>query len=129
MYFKNLSVDHLNMTVNNLNDSTSWYKKYFGFKIVEEGKGWNIIKSSSLMICQYETNYKIPQESKDIHKIFHFGLRISDKTSWEKVLDIEKFELFYNSPITYPNSTSWYIKDPSGHEIEVVYWNNDSIKF
>ena len=29
----------------------------------------------------------------------------------------------------WPHSTSWYIRDPTGYQIEVVYWHHDEIRF
>jgi len=31
--------------------------------------------------------------------------------------------------IQWPHSLAWYINDPTGWEIEVVYWENDTISF
>ena len=31
--------------------------------------------------------------------------------------------------IQWPNSLAWYIKGPTGWEIEVVYWDDDTIRF
>ncbi len=38
-------------------------------------------------------------------------------------------DAFYSSPIPYPHSTSWYVKDPTGNEIEVAIWQNNEVKF
>lgn len=132
------SLDHLNLTVNNFNESAHWYNEIFGFEIVESGKmpdgrPWGVLKSSDSMLCIYEGIRK-PSPDKDdyydqYHRIYHFGLRLHDKAQWENKIKEKHLKVFYDGAIQYPHSNSWYIQDPSGHEIEVVIWNRDQVKF
>lgn len=134
-----LSIDHLNMTVHDLAESEAWYKKVFGFERVEHGKRngepWAILRSGELMLCLYEQARTPPlnETSDDWHKgplkIWHFGLRVRDKVAWEKTVETYKIPVEYGGPVRYPHSLSWYVSDPSGHEIEVAYWDNDEVKF
>ncbi len=52
------SLDHLNLTVSNLEESIAWYAKIFGFKVVERGVRdagpWAIIRSVVAMLCIYD---------------------------------------------------------------------------
>ena len=63
------------------------------------------------------------------HGVRHFGLRVTDGEAWERTLRRERLELFWDSPVQYPHSTSWYVKDPDGYEIEVALWNEDRVAF
>ncbi len=126
-----VSLDHINMTVEDLEKSLSFYEKLFDFKVVESGehKGYPfaIIRNEDSMLCLYQAQGKEQPESSQTHKVYHFGLRVKDKNKWEEHLK--------NSGVTpslvwdYPHSKSWYINDPTGHEIEVSYWHNNQIRF
>lgn len=128
-----IRLDHINMSVENIEESISWYKRVFGFEEVERGTtsrggDFAIIKSEEAMLCIYEKKgFKNPQKSEDVHRTYHFALRIKDRSQWEKIIKDEKVEIDHTWQ--YPHSYSWYLFDPSGHEIEVVAWNEDQIKF
>ena len=126
-------LDHINMTVNNLRESIQWYKNLFSFELMEKGISANnnsfaILRNGNSMLCLYEfPHFKSPSENMTYHKSFHFGLRINNRNEWEKIIEQKKVEVTHTA--SYPHSFSWYILDPSGHEIEIVSWNKDQIKF
>ena len=68
-------------------------------------------------------------KKKGLHYLAHFGLRITNKESWENIITTEGLPLLYDGVIQWPHSLAWYITDPTGWEIEVVYWENDTISF
>jgi hypothetical protein len=41
----------------------------------------------------------------------------------------EGLEVHYGGAVEWNNSTSWYVTDPTGYEIEVAAWDRDSIQF
>lgn len=132
-------LDHLNMSVKNFDETVDWYKRVFGFTLVEEGNRngvrWGVIKGGESMLCIYEhQNYEFPNDKdtrfKRMHQISHFGLRITDRKTWEKTIERENVSMsWHNGPFDYPHSTSWYITDPTGYEIEVALWKQDQISF
>jgi catechol 2,3-dioxygenase-like lactoylglutathione lyase family enzyme len=132
-------LDHLNLTVSSFQETITWYSEVFTFEVVEEGltdegRPWGILRSGDCMLCVYEyPNLKPVSENADFpdhfHHLFHFGLRITDREKWEQVLISKKIQPHYGGAVSYPHSTSWYIKDPSGHMIEVVLWKHDEVKF
>lgn len=134
---QNLRIDHINLTVKNLDTTITWYKKIFGFEEVEAGKDgdtrWSIIRNGDIMLAMNEYPQKAPIDQSKDHdtylRMYHFGLRLNDIEEWEEILNREKLPTFYSSPLRYKNSTSWYVKDPNGHMIEVVAWDNDEVKF
>ncbi len=127
------SLDHINMSVKDLNQSVEWYNKIFDFKKVEEGVSsdgpWAILKSENSMLCLYqEASSKLNQNEANL-RIYHFGLKISDKDLWNKKIIDYKVKILYGGEVRYPHSVSWYLIDPSGYEIEVSYWDQDEICF
>ena len=126
-----VSIDHLNLTVSDLEQSIAWYDNVFNFKPVERGLHkdcpFAILRNNESMLCLYEFKDAPTPETNHAHKVYHFGLRVTDKEAWEAHLEKQKIQphLIWD----YPNSKSWYIKDPTGHEIEVSHWNNNEIKF
>ena len=131
-------LDHLNLTVANLEDTIDWYGAVFGFEVVEhgvrQGTPWAILKSGEAMLCVYE-HARRARPSRYLadggprHTIYHFGLRITDREAWLGKIEEHRIELEFGGENDYPHSSSWYVSDPSGYSIEVALWNNDEIRF
>jgi catechol 2,3-dioxygenase-like lactoylglutathione lyase family enzyme len=131
--------DHLNLTVRDLAESKEWYGRIFRFAVVEEGvrEGirWMILRSSGgrggAMLCLYEcpgyegADPELPGRRR-VHAIRHFGLRIEDEGLWRALLRREG--LAYEE-VSWPHSTSWYVSDPTGYEIEVAHWKDGRVRF
>jgi len=129
-------LDHLNLTVKDVQQSVDWYYRVFGFELVESGikNGirWGIIRAQDALLCMYEYPDWLATEARNRHKIHgvnHFGLRISEPARWEEKIRENDIQVFYGGAIEYPHSTSWYIADPTGYEIEVAYWPNGQPHF
>jgi len=131
-------LDHINLTVKNLKESMEFYERVFGFKLVEKGENmnskWAIIKNGDAMLCIYEhpelrepESYKT--ENRKFHGINHFSFRILDPVAWLSVVKKEKVYIDPEDIIEWPNSLSWYVLDPNGYSIEVVYWKDDVVNF
>ena len=131
-----VKLDHVNLTVGHLEKSVNWYEKVFGFQLVQEGvygkeqkTRWAIVAYKDSMICMHEVKgRKNFGESKQevFHKIYHFGIRVSNLKAWKK-----KIKLFKLKPVVvdYPYSRSYYIEDPDGHEIEVSWTKGSTLYF
>jgi catechol 2,3-dioxygenase-like lactoylglutathione lyase family enzyme len=130
-------IDHLNLSVTNFQTTFDWYKRLFGFELVEngvmDGHPWGVIRSGEAMLCIYEKpqmTMQDPDYPHLMHSINHFGFRISDPKKWESVIKSEDVKIDYGgSAIEWPHSRSWYLRDPNGFKIEVTCWNNDQIQF
>ena len=116
-------VDHLNLTVNNLNETADFYQKVFGFEEVESGLGssgrpFKIIgKEGALFLCIYEDEEEF---NKDDHgRLGHLGLHSSNFDSDVERLKELGLEILYGGIVEYPRSRSVYIEDPNGMEIEI----------
>ncbi len=132
------NIDHLNLTVADFDTSVAWYNRVLGFELVEEdvqdGTRWGVIRQGDTMLCIYEfedcrLEDRFAMRKMGLHGINHFGLRITDQDAWEKVIAREKIKVLYDGPIRWLHSTSWYIEDPTGHEIEIALWDDDFVAF
>lgn len=131
--------DHVNLTVREFGESVAWYRRVFRFSLVEEGvwEGvrWGVLRSGSghgpAMLCIYERPEYRPTDGEalrdlGLHGVRHFGLRIEDEAEWRRVLSREGLEA---EERRWPRSTSWYVNDPTGYDIEVAYWHDGRVDF
>lgn len=126
-------LDHLNLSVRALDESIDWYGRVFGFELVERaschGVAYAVIRAGDAMLCMYEhRERRSPERDDSQHAINHFSLRITDPVAWQATIQRESLAIDLG-PYRYPHSTSWYLRDPTGYEIEVVAWNNDTVSF
>jgi catechol 2,3-dioxygenase-like lactoylglutathione lyase family enzyme len=132
-----VKLDHINITVHNLEESIQWYRKLFGFEKVEGGlnqfgKPWAIVAFQDSMIAMNEYTERKPADTnKDstTHRMYHFGLRVDDAEAWRAKVQEHRLKLYYGGEVAYPYSKSWYIHDPSGHEIEVSCTDGKAMQF
>lgn len=128
-------LDHLNMTVRDVEESATWYGRVFGFETVEQGdwhgQPWRILKSGEALLCIYQVPGRGAPAlaAHDRHAIKHFGFRVQDRERWAKTVELEGLELHYGGVIDYPHSQSWYVRDPNGYEIEVAAWDDGRVVF
>lgn len=132
-------LDHLNLSVDDFARSVDWYRRVFGFALVEEavderGVRWGVIRAGEALLCLYEHPGLQLEESETArgrgrHALSHVGLRIDDRAAWEDTIEREALECLYGGEVHWPHSTAWYVRDPTGWEIEVVLWHDDRIRF
>ena len=94
------TLDHVNFTVSNLDESVGWYKKVFNFELVEQGVSqagdrWGILKSGNTMLAITEYPERILYSGNEYHQIFHFGLKLKCKTEWATKIKEHDLETFY----------------------------------
>lgn len=130
-------LDHLNMTVKSLAESLDFYREILGFEIAETGPPdpypWAIVRSGEAMLCLYEHEHvpegpRYPEPPRE-QGLRHFALRIVNGPAFYELLKERRIPIIYGGPVRWPHSTSYYIADPSGHQIEVVVWDDDEIRF
>ena len=136
MYIKQL--DHLNMTVRSLDDTADWYRRVLGFEMVEkgvsQGRHFAVLKAGDAMLCIYEAPEftRRPDHASQAESLAfgvrHLALRIADGDAWRRAIERERLTI-HHGPIRYPHSTSWYVFDPTGFEIEIVLWDDDTPSF
>ncbi len=128
-------IDHVHLVVKNLKESIHWYQNIFGFELVESGQtdagaDWGVLAHNDSMICLSEA--KAPFSEGPLHsgiRVAHFGLRVTDRMRWVRTIEEHRLQLFYGGLVQYPFSQSWYIQDPTGHEIEVSYSDGLALQF
>lgn len=122
-------LDHLNLDVRGLAESERFYANIFGFRRVESGEHgglpWVILRAGDAMLCLYE-NPALPADGP----LNHFALRLTDAEAFLAGLDAHGVPFDYGGgEVRWPHSRSWYVRDPSGHQIEAVAWNDDQVRF
>lgn len=132
------NMDHLNLTVRDLEESIAWYGEIFGFEVVERGERptgpWAIIRAGEALLCIYQAPERKPpsrflRDGGERHVVYHFGLRITGRKAWLEKVEKHQLELEFGGENEYPFSSSWYVVDPTGYSIEVVIWKDDLIRF
>jgi catechol 2,3-dioxygenase-like lactoylglutathione lyase family enzyme len=125
-------LDHLNLTVASFDESVAWYRRVFGFQLVEdgvqEGVRWGVLRAGEAMLCIYEHG-ELGGVAERGQRVNHFGLRITDPDAWQQTVADESLDLLYGGAVEWPHSTAWYIEDPTGYEIEVCHWHEGSSRF
>jgi lactoylglutathione lyase len=132
-----VKLDHVNITVRDLDESIKWYREIFGFEKAEGGnsqlgKRWAIVACEDSMIAMTEYKEKKlagQDDDRSTHRIFHFGLRVPSAENWRAQVKKYDLTLYYGGEIEYPFSRSWYVHDPSGHEIEVSCADGKPLRF
>jgi len=128
-------LDHLNMTVRDLAQTQEWYRRVFGFQTVEagfqDGQPWAIIKAGEAMLCLYQRPDLrfVGRFERPLHGVNHLAFRITDRDAWLGIVAREQLKLNYGDHTDYSHSTSWYVEDPTGYEIEVALWEGDRVVF
>lgn len=131
-------LDHLNMSVESFAETAAWYRRVFGFEVVEqglqEGLPWGVLRAGDALLCVYEHPGRVVPDkarraAEGLHGVSHFALRITDRAAWQRTLAREGVETYHASPVEWPHSTAWYVRDPSGYEIEVAAWHGDEARF
>jgi len=116
---KTNGIDHLNLEVINLNETVNFYHKLFGFEVLKEQPEENskIIGNNKVKLCLYEIPSFNGYEKAGFH---HFGLHIENFNDVLQNCKEMGLEIFYGGPLKWEKSTSIYIKDPNGYEIELT---------
>ena len=113
------SIDHINMSVKDLQKSVQFYKDLFGFEIKEDQSQDNsyIIGNENVKLCMYE--------DKDLQMkdgLNHFGFFIENFDEIITKCKERGVPVSYGGAIEWRNaqrSKSIYITDPSGYVIEL----------
>jgi len=131
-------LDHINLTVKDLDETIAWYGRVFGFEPtergVQEGIRWAVIRGGEAMLCIYEYPEhehldRFRRGDRGLHGVNHFSFRIDDPSEWLATVEREEITLSYGGVIEWPHSNAWYVTDPTGYEIEVAHWKEGRIAF
>ncbi|MEE9450397.1 MAG: VOC family protein [Ignavibacteriaceae bacterium] len=112
-------IDHLNLDVKNLDQSVEFYNKLFGFTVFKEQPEENskIIGNDHVKLCLYQRDEFDHFEKNGFN---HFGLHIKNfEDVMQKCTELG-IEVYYGGQLDWERSSSIYIKDPNGYEIELA---------
>ena len=124
--FKLQGIDHLNIDVNNIDESVSFYKKYFGFEVMRdyryESKGKDVHfvllgNKGKAYLCLYESADKVIDHTSS--PFSHIGFHVAN---YKEALEVAKKDALLDERYgekEYEHSHSFYIIDPNGMGIEV----------
>ncbi len=112
-------IDHLNMDVKDLKETVEFYQNLFGFKVIKEQPEQHskIIGNEKVKLCLYE-DPELNEYKKNGFN--HFGFHIDNFDEIIQKCTELGVEIFYGGPIKWEKSSSIYIKDPNGYEIELA---------
>lgn len=118
MKLRTKGIDHLNLEVANLDETIRFYNNLFGFEIRKEQPEQNskIIGNDDVKLCLYETN-GFKYEKKGFH---HFGLYVENFEEAVDKCNELGIKINYGGPVKWEHSSSIYIVDPNGYEIELT---------
>lgn len=116
-------IDHINLSVSDLEKSLRFYQDLFGLEVKERGdyagKPYAIAGlGGKLMLAMYQAD-----SLSNKGRINHFGIHIGEFEKALKVLKENNVSTLYSDradgTVVYPNSRSVYVADPDGNEIEL----------
>jgi lactoylglutathione lyase len=109
-------IDHLNIDVNDFDETIEFYEKLFGFRLLADqpNKGCRIIGNQYIKLCLYEVpNMEIGPG------VNHFGFHVENFEEIMAQCENQNIGILYGGPKVWENSRSIYIEDPNGYEIEL----------
>lgn len=111
-------IDHLNLEVIDLEKTLKFYNDLFGFEVLKEQPEDNskIIGNEKVKLCLYERESFKGYENNGF---YHFGLHVNNFKDIEKKCEELGVEIHYSGSIKWEKSSSYYITDPNGYDIEL----------
>lgn len=128
------AIDHIQMSVNNLEESITFYKKVFGFEIIEDSRNGSIspnkfgahyvimgIKQRGYLALHQSLEKGDGQHDGHPIRLAHFGFHVEDFDTVIATLKSHSVNILHGEKyIEWPHSRSVYILDPNNHEIELA---------
>jgi catechol 2,3-dioxygenase-like lactoylglutathione lyase family enzyme len=116
-------IDHVNLSVRDLDKSIDFYSRLLGIDIKEQGEGngvrWCILgERDRFYVCFFEIPKGAAYKPNDIH-INHVGFVVDDiDETIRRIRQLGFRVLFNDAPVVWPRSKSAYVNDPDGIMIE-----------
>ena len=121
------AIDHINLTVSNLERSVAFYRRAFGLEIREDGRDR---ERPFVIVGRAGVGYlalHLGQDRASLAggRINHWGFVVEDFDKLSARLDRYDIPVLYRDDgsdgvIEYPHSRSVYVADPDGTEIELT---------
>jgi len=123
-------IDHINMCVTNLERSIAFYRDVFGFEVKEDHR--ELEKYPWVTLGVANTAYLVLYQTDEAKarrdmRIVHFGFALKDAPAFDRVFEkvlkagVPTLNDQHGKPyvVHYPHSSSFYLIDPDGYEIDV----------
>ena len=120
-------IDHVNLQVNDLEESIRFWTDLLGFEILESIPDQNgaIIGTREAKLALYE---KTSPGKVEISGLSHLGFHIEDFDSALADCQHRGIPILYDGVVSWPNSRSLYIQDPNGYEVELTEeWGGERV--
>lgn len=115
-------MEHVHLGVANLDRSVDWYRRAFDFRIRydETGPYGHTVHAGtdSFYIAMTEHTGLQPSAPSPTAQIYHFGFTIEDMPSFVRRLEQAAIPILERAD--RKEGPAVYLRDPDGHEIEVV---------
>ena len=112
-------IDHVNLQVNDLEESIKFWQCLLSFKVLESipNQDGAIIGTKEAKLALYENaNLGKVEKIGFSHLCFH----VSDFDSATSLCEELCIPILYEGIVSWPQSRSLYIQDPNGYEIELT---------
>ncbi|MCO4787443.1 MAG: VOC family protein [Marinomonas atlantica] len=116
---KTTGIDHLNLTVKSLAESTQFYQQLLGFDVLEDMPDLDgaIIGNEYAKLALYEdVGLKVSENNGFSHMSFH----VDDFNDIIPLCESLGIDIKFDGVVQWPQSRSIYIEDPNGYEIELA---------
>jgi catechol 2,3-dioxygenase-like lactoylglutathione lyase family enzyme len=124
-------IDHINLSVKNLQRSMEFYEQVFGFRLIEDGR--DRPGAPYVILSAHGRAYLALHESRNTAKpehpfTNHWGFVVGNIERARRFLNARHVRMQTNDDPEgdireWPKSRSVYVYDPDGHEIELVeHW-------
>ena len=117
MTLKTTGIDHLNLTVRNLEKSCAFWKELLGFEALEEIPEHNLshlVDKPAILALYEDPSFKPYQKNGFNHLSFH----IENFSDVEQKCKEMNLTIEYGGVLKWSKSRSIYINDPNGYEVE-----------
>jgi len=116
---KTTGIDHVNILVRDLDETTDFYAGLLGFEVLEDMPDHNgrIIGNEWAKLAVYESDDFRHDRNRSgfTHVSFHIE-NFDDITTRCEELGVT---VKYGGPVQWPRSRSIYVDDPDGYEVEL----------
>lgn len=121
-------IDHVNLSVANLERAMDFYESVFGFRLVEDGRGrtdapFVIMTAGGRAFLALHESTRVKAPSRPF--INHWGFVVGDINLVRHTLEDHQVKIQDGDSESggvrhWPHSRSIYVYDPDGHEIELA---------
>ena len=112
------SINHMGITVSNLENAIKFYKDLFDFEVVENNSKQAIIKEGEIILCLYEAeDYKNQKNSKN-----RVSFSVDEDDFEDAVEELNQRGIpIVQGPENIRDGQSVVFLDPDGNQIEISY--------